>query len=253
MNKIPLDKLLSAPDKDEIVGKLILGLSPHEIHEWLKSKYSAVSEKQFVLSEKTLQLFKDNYLDIYQTIQEDLQKTKAAIATNTEEDLQLAVQGNSAYKNAALTMINNELDVHTMIARLCTNVELRLSQVFDVIQEDPRNINTRVDRLLKEYSEVLGALLEKYYKFCNPENTININHSVSVQVVDQHAIIIGECIREILQEIDVESSMLFLDKFSEKMARLKLPSPDAAMNPIDKLAEVKVISETINKKLSGGQ
>ena len=249
MNKIPLDKILLAPDKSEIISKLVLDIPPLEIHNWLKSKYTTVSEKQFVISEKTLQLFKDNYLDIYQTIQEDLQKTKEAAVTNTEEDLQLAIQGNSTYKNAALSMINNELDVHTMISRLCTNVELRLSQVFDVIQEDPRNINTRVDRLFKEYSEVFGALLEKYYRFCNPENTINVNHNISIQVVDQHVLLIQECIRETLQSMDLESSMLFMDLFAEKMARLKLPSPDAAMSPTDKLAEAKMISETINKKL----
>jgi hypothetical protein len=57
------------------------------------------------------------------------------------------------------------IDIRRIVKNLCIAVETRLSQVFDEIQEDPRNINTKIDRLLIEYAEVLGNILEKYYKF----------------------------------------------------------------------------------------
>ena len=249
MNKTIIRKILDHPDRDEIISKLVLDISTSDIHEWLETKYSSVNEAKFVLTEKNIKAFKDNYLDIYQTIQEDLAKTKLAVSENTEDDLLLSVQNNSEYQKAALSMINNELDVHKMIARCAIAVETRLSQIYDVIQEDPRNINTRVDRLFKEYAEVFGAMLEKYYKFCNPADQV-IQHNVTLQVVDQHVLLVQECIREVLQSLDLESSMLFMDLFAEKMAKLKLPSPEAAMSSDTKLAEAKVLSETINKKLN---
>src|SRR5437588_708050 len=148
MNKTSIKKILEHPDKDEVISKLIIGISTKDIHDWLKAKYTNVSEAKFVLSEKLIKSFQDNYLDIYTMLKEDVAKTKQALVNNTEEGLELAVKENSAYRSAMVKMANNELDVKTMITTLCINVETRLAQIFDTIQQDPNNINPRVDRLL---------------------------------------------------------------------------------------------------------
>ena len=250
MNKNALKKILDHPDKDEIIAKLILDVAPKDINEWLANKYTNVSEKQIVIAEKSIKTFKDNYLDVYNMIQEDIVKTKQALATNTEASLELAVRENSTYKSKMLELAGKEIDVRQMVAHLCIAVETRLGQVFDEIQEDPRNINSRIDRVLIEYGELLGGLLEKYYKFTESPADLTIQHNVTLQVVDQHISVFHDVIREVLSQLDLESSMLFMELFNEKMSKLKPPTPDTIPNTDIKLAEAKLLNETINKKLN---
>ncbi len=250
MNKNALKKILEHPDKDEIIAKLILDIPVKDIHDWLAFKYVSVSEAKFVIAEKSIKTFKENYLDVYNIIQEDIQKTKQAISTNTMDELELSVRSNPTYMSRMLELAGKEIDVRQMVARLCVNIEMRVSQVFDEIQEDPRNINTRVDRMLKEYGELLGTLLEKYYKFTEGPADMTVQHNVTLQVVDQHISVFHDAIREVLSEMDLESSMLFMEKFQEKMAKLKPYTPDMIPNTDIRLAEAKLLNETINKKLN---
>ena len=250
MNKNALKKILEHPDKDEIIAKLVLDYSAKDIHEWLAGKYTNVSEAKFVVAEKSIKTFKDNYLDVYSMIREDMMKTKQAVATSTEEQLELAVKNNPTYKSKMLELAGKEIDVRQMVAHLCIAIETRLGQVFDEIQEDPRNINSRIDRVLIEYGELLGGLLEKYYKFTENPADMVIQHNVTLQAVDQHISVFHDVIREVLSQLDLESSMLFMEIFNEKMSKLKMPTPDQPLNTDMKLAEAKLLNETINKKLN---
>jgi len=250
MNKSALQKIISHPDKDEIIAKLILDISAKDINEWLSAKYTNVSEAKFVIAEKSIKTFKDNYLDVYTMIQEDIQKTKLAVSTNTMDDLELSIKSNPTYKSKMLELAGKEIDVRQMVARLCVAIETRLGQVFDEIQEDPRNINSRVDRVLIDYAEVLGNLLEKYYKFTESPADLTVQHNVTLQVVDQHISVFHDAIKEVLAQMDLESSMLFMEIFHDKMAKLKIASQEPMLNTDAKLAEVKLLNETINKKLN---
>lgn len=250
MNKNALKKILEHPDKDEIIAKLVLDYPPKEVHEWLAGKYTNVSEAKFVIAEKSIKTFKDNYLDVYSMIREDMLKTKQAVATSTEEQLELAVKNNSTYKSKMLELAGKEIDVRQMVAHLCIAIETRLGQVFDEIQEDPRNINTKIDRVLIEYGELLGGLLEKYYKFTENPADMVIQHNVTLQAVDQHISVFHDVIRDVLSQLDLESSMLFMELFQAKMAKLKPPTQEKPLNTDMKLAEAKLLNETINQKLN---
>lgn len=250
MNKTALKKILEHPDKEEIISKLIIGIPPKDINEWLSSKYTNVSELKFVIAEKSIKSFQDNYLDIYNTIQQDLAKTKLAVSNSTEKELELTINNLPAYKSVMLKTANEELDIRLIVKRLCVAIETRLSQVFDEIQEDPRNINTRVDRLLLDYGETLGNLLEKYYKFTEaPPDTI-VQNNITLQAVDQHITVFHDVIKEVLSQMDNESSLYFMEIFSQKMAKLKPPSPSEVIGTDIRLAEAKVLNETITKKLN---
>jgi len=250
MNKNALKKILEHPDKDEIISKLVIGISSKDIHDWLKYKYTNVSEAKFVIAEKSIKSFQSNYLDIYNMINEDLAKSKSALVSSTEEQLALSVQNNPTYKSKMLELAGKELDIRQIVTNLCIAIESRLAQVFDEIQEDPRNINTRVDRLLIDYAEVLGNILEKYYKFTEVPVNQAIEHKVTLQVVDQHISVFHDVIRKVLSQMDLESSLYFMEVFNEEFSKLKLPSEKDGPNTEVRLAEAKLLSETINKKIN---
>lgn len=253
MNKNTLKKILEHPDKDEIISKLVIGISSKEIYEWLSEKYTNPSEKKFIISEKDIKGFQSNYLDIYSMIREDLSKTKQALALNTEDQVILSIQNNPTYKGAIIDMATSEVDVRKIIARLCVAVETRLAQVFDKVQEDPNNVNTKIDRLLIDYTEVLGNILEKYYKFTEAPADQVVHHNVTLQVVDQHITVFHDVIKEVLAQMDLESSLYFMEIFHEKMSQIKHVDIDKDNNKLTtevKLAEAQLLNETINKKIN---
>lgn len=249
MNKPTYKKILEHPDKDEIIAKLVIGSSPTGIHDWLKTKYTNVSEVKFVLTEKMLTSFKNTYLDFYNDIQADLSKTKSAITTDTTDQLELAVKGNPAYQDAMMQLASGELNVELMMAKMALAIETRIAQIYDIIQEDPRNINTKTERLWRELIETSGNLLDKYYKWKEGNNT-TITHNVTLQVVDQHISVFHDVIKEVLAQMDLETSLYFMEVFNEKMAKLKMPESSTPIPTEIKLAETKLLNETINKKIN---
>ena len=68
--------------------------------------------------------------------------------------------------------------------------------------------------------------------------------------MDQHILILQEGIREVLSQVDLESSMKFMDLIREKFANLQLSDKNNVSNTDIRLAEAKLLSETINKKLN---
>lgn len=244
-----LHKILSHVEKEEIINKLLIGLSPKDINEWLNIKYGDI-DKKLVLSENVIKNFQENHLDIYNTIKEDLQKTKTALANGAaEEELNLTLQGSSTYKNKMIELANQEIDIKKMITNALSAIETRASQVFDEIQTDPRNIG-RTDRVLIEWFDVLGSMIEKYYKIVEQGPDQIVQHNISIQAVDQHVAVIYEAIKETLAQIDLESSLRFMELFNEKMSRLKPPVKEAPAPPDVRMAEARVINEAIGKRLN---
>lgn len=252
MSKQPTyKKILEHPDKDEIISKLVIGITASDIHDWLKVKYASVSEAKFVLSEQIVKSFQTNYLDFYNDMQQDLANVKGATLTNTHDQLELSVKSNPAYHDALLKVASKELDIDTIMAKMAINVETRMAQIYDEIQADPRNINTKIERVWIEYIDSLGGLLDKYHKWKEARQPDQIiQHNVTLQVVDQHISVFHDVIKEVLSQMDLESSQYFLEVFNEKMSKLKAPNPEAAPTQDVRLAEAKLLNETINKKIN---
>ena len=250
MNK-NFQKIKNHPDKDEIISKLSMGVSSKDISEWLKAKYCLVGDAKFVISEKNLKEFSDTYLDFQELFQEDVMKAKSSLKKDDGDSIELSIQNNPEYKERLLDLVGKEIDIKQIITRLCLNIEFRLGQIFDSIQEDPRNINTRVDRLLIEYTKALADSLDKFYKFTTVQPDQVVQHNVNLQIVDQHISVLHEAIRETLAEIDNDASMLFVERVSQKMLGLQPASENVekSQSTDSRLAEVKLLNENILSKL----
>lgn len=251
MNKTSVKKIIDHPDRDEIVSKLVIGISPKDIYEWLSAKYTNASEAKFVIAEKSIKSFQDNYLDVYTLIRDDFAKAKTSLVHGTSDSLDLAIKSNPDYKNLVIKTVGKELELKQTIERLITAIETRLGQIYDSIQEDPQNINTRIDRLLREYADTLANLLEKAYKIINNGPDQIIQHNVTVQHLDQHTNIFYEAIKKTLERMDLESSMFFMEQFTDNLKKLKDMNNQSIPPVEERLAQVQILNETINSKING--
>ena len=219
---------LDHPDRDQIVSQMVIGISFKDIHETLSAKYSEIN-RDFVISEKDLKYINDNYLDIYTKIKDDLYSVNES-NRDPEKELNEAIQKNPTYHQKLNEYIDKEIDIKTVVKKLVVGIEHRASQVFDLIQEDPRNI--KMDRTLIEWFNSLTAILEKYDTILNggPDQIMQQNN-INIQVVDRHIDVVFNVIKEILSKLDHETSMLFIDMFNQEMQKLK--AQEIKMLPID--------------------
>ncbi len=234
--------VLSHPDKDEIITKLVSEISEEDIADWLKAKYNG--QKQLLITKKNLGIFKNEYLDIYSTIREDLLKTQFNLAV-TQDDALEEIQGNEAYKKKLLDIADKELDIKVVIKRLVVSIEHRADQVFEHIQRDPRNI--KMDRTLIEWFTLLLNTLEKFDLVTNgnPEQ-VTIQNNISIQLVDDHINMLYGVIREILAQLDYETSLLFTELFTKRLAELKPAA--ASILPIDQRLDA---AYTVENQIKG--
>ena len=254
MNKSLLKKIINHHDKDEIIARLAQGKTPKDVSLWLSEKYSNVNEKKFLFTDKTLETFKDQFLDIYGVIQEDLLKTKSNLAKKSEEEqLALTIKKSPAYKDLLIKTAGEELDIRTIVRRLCAAVEDRLGKVFDELSKDDGKVNPRVDEILMKYVETLGGALDKYYKYTEAPAIQNqtINNNITVSLIDEHITFFHDIIREILAQLDTETSLYFIELFNEKFSKLKQPQQNIVPAEM-RLAEAKILNETISRKLDNG-
>lgn len=251
MNVASYNKILEHPDKDEIISKLVVGISPRDINEWLRAKYNSLNESKFIINEKSLKSFKDNYLDMYNTIMKDIQISKVNKTLDVEDQIELSVKNNAKYNDKMNQIAEGELDVRKMVSKLCVNIENRLAQVFDEIQEDPRNVNVALDNVLLKYADTLGSILDKYYKFTEGPAiaSIGVQNNVTLQVVDQHIVVFHDVIKNVLSQMDLESSLYFMEVFNKEMGKLKSPKPGDAPSTENRLIEAKILNDSINKKI----
>lgn len=232
------------PDREEIITKLVSDVPCADIAEWLEAKYTSVGEQQFTLSQKTLQTFKDEYLDFYSVMKNDL---GALSKPNIAQELQASIDSNPKYKQALQKYAESELDLKTIVKQLVSLIEIRLEQVFDTIQDDPRNF--KGDRTLIEYIRLLNEAISTSNDVLNDSpDQINIQNNINIQMLDKHTDLISNLIRDILQKLDYDTSLVFIDMFNEGLSKLK--TDDATLPIEERLQEVQVLSSTIEKKLS---
>ena len=219
MSKSIAEKLLSHPDFQEILAKLLNSISPSDIAEGLNLRYQEVNDKKFQLSERMIRDFQKNYLDFYLTMKNDLTAIQAP-QTPASATLLQTLNNNIDYKEALTKYANTELDIKERIAKLCSVIEVRTEQMFNIIQEDPENY--RADRVMIEWLLLLKDTLHELREASETSpDAISIQNNISIQVLDTHMDAVFGIIREILTKLDYDTSLLFIDMWQEAMGDLK--------------------------------
>jgi hypothetical protein len=256
MSKLIVKKVLEHPDKDEIISKLISGFELQDISEWLKAKYNSVEESSHLFfSVKQLKTFKDEHLDIYQMVQESLQKdlntAKLSLEKVSKQELDLSIKKNPKYKEKILELATQKLDIKKMLANMIVAAEERAGQVFDLIQENPENLKN--DRVVMEWFDRLGSMLEKWWKYVEEKPDQVIQHNVSIQAINDYSVVFQEAIKETLSELDIEASMKFIEILNRKLAALNdIKKYVPVKTTTEALAEVQVLDAEITQKLLNG-
>ena len=241
--------ILSHPDHQEIISKLVIGGNPKEVSQWLKIKYSDKDQKHLHLSSKLLQDYIDSHIDVANQFKQDQQALTSAVTTTPvkERKLSAALQNNKAYQDRLIEYADKQIDIKKVIQNMVFIITDRVEQVFDSIQQNPAS--AKADYPLIKWFEVLINAVEKFDKIVNQAPDQIIQHNITVQQVDRHVFVIQDALRRTLSQIDPEAASLFMEIMNKEMSNLKEPAINQNEPLLDaQLKEVKLLSDTLSQQ-----
>lgn len=233
-------KLLNHPDKDEIISKLMTGISPKQVADWLKLKYADKEQGHLRISSKNLKDFTDNNLDLYSQLRNDIEGVANGQAA--PKGLAESLKNNKTYQERLIELADKEIDIKQIIRETVMMVRARAIQVFDKIQNNPEN--TKPDYTLIKWFETLINASEKYDKIVNESPDMVVEHKVTMEIVENRLAIFQEAVRETALELDPEIAFLFMENLTKKLEALEEPQ-NQILGQEKRLAEAKILSTTI--------
>lgn len=235
--------ILSHPDKDEIISKLLTGSDPKDVSQWLKLKYAEKNQTHLRLSIKILQDFsKSQYMNFYDQFKSDLVAEKS---DNSKLDKKMAdsLYNNKTYRERINEVADKEINIRERFLSLDLMIRDRIEQVFDKIQEDPGGF--KGDYIFIKYVEQYLSLIEKYNRDVNNAPDQIIQHNHTVQYVDQNLAAMQEGIRDALLELDPELTALVMEKITERLSKIKAPTELQPTTQDDRLNQIKSLQEAV--------
>lgn len=234
--------ILLHPNSEDIASKLITGMSPKDISQWLRLKYPDKEQKHLHISAKLLEEYANAHIgNLLEVIQKDVATLKSEPSPQMDKAISASLLSNKTYRERLMQLADQEVDIKHMIKDLVLMIRDRIEQVFDKIQENPSNVGKN-DYVLVKYFETLSNAIEKFDKIHNNAPDQIIQHNVTIQTADKYRVVFQEAIRKTLAYMDSEASIFFIETLSKEMQKLEMPI-DLQPTPESRMAEARMLSE----------
>jgi hypothetical protein len=212
---VDFTKIIDHPDKTVIISKLVSGDSPKVVSAYLKDKYPKPDEGHLRVSATTLQEFLDSYGDSNAYVKKVIQRDADS---KIDRKIAESLMDIRPWRERVIDGVKKELNYLDKLDGLMTIMETRAEQIFDLIQNDPES--TKTDYIFTKYAEILMQIIEKCDKIKNDRPDVRIEHTYTVQMVEQQSVAFQEAIRRVLERLDPGISSLFMDLLSQELGKM---------------------------------
>jgi hypothetical protein len=209
--------LVDHPENSTIVSKLVSGEEPKVVATYLRDKYPKPDQAHLRIPATVLQEFWDTYGSHHGYVKKIIQK---GADSKLDKKIAESLLNNSPWKDRVNEGISKEFNYVDRMHGVLTILETRAEQVFDLIQSDPEN--SRNDYVFTKYMELLMLAIEKADKIKNDRPDIRIEHTYTVQMVEQQSFAFQNAIRRVLERLGPEYSSLFMDLLKEEMENMDI-------------------------------
>jgi hypothetical protein len=212
----PQTKLLSHPDKEEIISQLLNGTPVREVAELLREKYSGAENAHLRVSFSTIQNFKKTYLDLNGQVSRDVRAAaQDAIDERRLEDGHASVAHTNSYKKKINEIVDTKIDVQRELIKIFTLLESRIEVFYNMLtnHEFP---NAREERVFQGYIDQLIRLVESYKKYVEGYSE-SVDHNINITVMNDQIHTIRESVRKSLEDASPELAIKFMDNLNRGM------------------------------------
>ena len=223
---VDFTKIIDHPEKTTIISKLVSGESPKVVSQYLKDKYPKPDEGHLRIPASTLQEFLDTYADHHGYVKKIVQRDAD---TKMDKKIHESLLDTRAWRERVIEGVNKEINYLEKLDSVLTILETRSEQIFDLIQSDPEN--TRTDYVFTKYMELLMLAIEKGDKIRNDKPDVRVEHTYTVQMVEQQSVAFQEAIRRVLERLGPEYSSLFMELLAEEMSKMTVKDINPTVTP----------------------
>jgi hypothetical protein len=208
-------KIIDHPEKTIILSKLLGGEDPKVVSKYLKDKFAKDDESHLRIPSTVLQEFLGKYANHHAYVKKIINKNADS---KLDKKIADSLMDTREWRERIVDGVKKEINYLDKLDMILTVLETRSEQLFDLIQSDPEN--TRTDYIFTKYMEQLMLVIEKADKLKNDKPDIRIEHTYSVQMVEQQSVAFQEAIRRVLDRLGPEYTSLFMELLSEELNKL---------------------------------
>lgn len=210
-------KILKHQDINQIIDRLSQGDSVRDVSAWLKEKYPNDKDKH--ISHAVLDGFRREHLNVYGTVLEDIKNTivkveQEEINTNLRE----IIKKNKTYEEKLQEVVDTQIDYKVKLHQLMNVMETRFGQLFDLTQNDPRNM--KPDKAMSEWAKNMLEVIREIRKIDGAPDQV-IHHNVTVQAIDEQVSIFQQAFINTVSKYDIELASKIIDDFNNNIKILK--------------------------------
>lgn len=256
------NKILNHADREEIIQKLLDGVSPEKINKWLISKYP--DDKSKHITSITVGKFRKEYLNIDQEaariIKRERQLQNASLPHNpnalsfpdkpdeSEEAYSLRVKdtllSSPNYRDRLKGVVDAHLDAPRLMKELHALLEARIEVYFNEVAGNPKVADVlKADKMFLEFVALAKDLIGDFKKIENEYNAVPDEGTIDLNVVQEQIGIVRDVVKELLTELDPNLALEFMDKLNTRLSATKYQ----AYHPPNVLERVDRLSSQINQ------
>ncbi len=253
-------KILNHPDREEIIQKLLSGVSPNKVHDWLNEKYTSEEEKQHHITVKAISDFRKNHLNLdreaARLLKKERQKKELGLPYNAnasafiekidedEEGRALRVKdtllNSPTYREKLKDITDAHLDAPRLIKEMQMLLQSRIETYYNAIASAPSVGDTlKADKMFVDYVRLATDVLKDSKKVWDDYNTTPDEGTVDLNVVHEMVGFVRQTVEDMFAEIGPDLALEFMDRLNKRMTNLKyeIPKPPDILERVEKLNE----------------
>lgn len=210
---MPFPKIMEHPKKDAIVRWLREGKGVRWVSKTLREMYPDDKSKQ--LSVPTLQEFRKVHLKLEGDALDDIKKTAREKANDKALSKEHTVVRNlPSYKQKLNEVVDLHIDIKRGLVGMEKLITARLEDLFDAAQRGEATIDK--EKLLQGYFDRYFIMIDKWAKYIEKVADFRVEANINVTVIQDQMAVLRQAVQEILQEMDPEMAVSFLDRLNNK-------------------------------------
>jgi len=218
-------KIMTHPQKNLIVKLLRDGKGVRHVRKVLQDMYP--DDRSKWLSVPTLQAFRKEHMKLEGDALEDVKKA-ARLKTNEKalSKEHTVVKNLSTYREKLNEIVDLHVDIKRGLVEMDTLVRSRLEDLFDAAQRGEATVDK--EKLLQGYFDRYFMMIDKWAKYVDKVADYRVEANINVTVIQDQMAVLRQAVHELLQEMDPELAIGFLNRLNLRMNELAYrPAPGA--------------------------
>lgn len=215
-------KIMTHPQKNLIVKLLRDGKGVRYVKKVLQEMFP--NDKSKWLSVPTLQAFRKEHMKLEGDALDDVKKVarqkKNEKALSKEHTV---VKSMTTYKEKLNEIVDLHIDIKRGLVGMEKLITSRLEAFFDSLSNGEGSIDR--EKLLQGYFDRYFMMIDKWAKYVDKVADYKVEANINVNVIQDQMAVLRQAVHELLQEMDPELAIGFLNRLNTKVCDLTYRPP----------------------------